>query len=84
MRRMSFDYLVSKIPDQVRKRAPASNKRMHEEEIRYRAALYRRLGRDKDTAVQRCLAHLAWTYEIAGKSPVSDREVKALVEAVYK
>ncbi|MFZ5480317.1 MAG: hypothetical protein ACOZNI_26370 [Myxococcota bacterium] len=81
---MPFPWLQSRVPDSIRTRGPASHKRMHEDEVRQRAALLRRLGRDQATAVSRCMAHLGWGYEIAGEAPIGEAEVKALVAHVYR
>ena len=81
---MPFPWLDSKVPASVRARGPAEHKRMHEDEIRQRATLYRRLGRDQATAAARCLAHLAWGYDLVGKAPLTEKAVRALVAQVYR
>lgn len=81
---MAFDWYESKVPKQVQARFPESRKRMHEQEIRYRAGLYRRLGRDQETAVARCLAQLSWGYEAGGEAPVAEADVRRIVGEVYR
>lgn len=81
---MAFDWYESKVPQAVQARFPESRKRMHEQEIRYRAGLYRRLGWDRDVAVARCLAHLGWGYETGGEAPVSEADVQRIVGEVYR
>jgi hypothetical protein len=81
---MPFDWLDSKVPASVRERGPAARKRMHEDEIRQRAGLLRRLGHDQDTAVRRCLAHLGNGFDVIGTAPISEKEVRALVAHVYR
>jgi hypothetical protein len=79
-----FDWLQSRVPPAVAGRGAAARKRMTEDEVRTRAGLLRRLGRDQAQATRRCLANLAWGYEGAGKRPLTDAEVKAIVAAVYR
>lgn len=81
---MPFDWLQSPAPAVIASRGGAARKRMTEDEVRARAGLLRRLGRDQAQATRRCLANLAWGYELAGKRPLTDNEVKALVAAVYR
>lgn len=77
---MDFDYLQPNIPAAVTARGPAAHRAMREVEVKERARLYKGLGYDQEYAVRRCLAKLAWGYEIGGvKAPVDEADVRRLV-----
>lgn len=81
---MAFDWLESDVPATLRNQGAAKFKAQQEDEVRARAGLLRRLGYPKSYAESRCLRNLAWAFEGAGKAPLTQAEVKALVAAAYK
>ena len=81
---MPFDWMHPTLPEAVRRRFPERRKAMHVAEIEERAALLQRLRWPRAHAERRCLANLAWDFEVVGTPPVETTEVQALVEAVYR
>ena len=81
---MAFDWLESDVPAALRTQGAAKFKAQQEDEVRVRAGLLRRLGYSKSYAESRCLRNLAWAFEGAGKAPLTQAEVKALVAAAFK
>ncbi len=80
---MPFDWLEPHVPESVRAEDPTRRRQGCENDVRVRAALLQRLGREQDAALQRCLGNLAWAYELAGSAPLTSDEVRALVAEVY-
>lgn len=81
---MTFDWMQSHVPASVIAAGGAKFKVQTVSEIRERAGLLRRLGHSKAYAELRCRRNLMWAYEAAGKAPLTDTEVKALVAEAYK
>jgi len=80
---MSFDWMESRVPEQVKNRGEQRRRDSCRREIRERASLLQRLGHDHAYALHRCLSNLEWSFEHAGESPLSTDEVRAVVKAVY-
>ena len=79
-----FDWLTPSIPAAVTSRGPSSHRAMREVEMRDRARLFRKLGYDQDYAVKRCMAKLAWGYEVTGHAPIDEADVRRLVAEGWK
>ncbi len=77
---MSFDWM--EVTGPARDGAIA-NKATHAQELRERAGLLFRLGYTKTAALARCKARIAWEFDGQGASPLSDREVKSIVNGVF-
>lgn len=80
---MPFDWLEPHVPAAVRSADNARRRAGCERDLRDRAALLLRLGRDERTTLHRCLGNLAWGYELQGEAPLTADEVRALVADVY-
>lgn len=81
---MSFDWMQAHVPASVVAAGGAKFKAQAATEIRERAALLRRLGHSKAYAELRCRRNLTWAFEVTGKPPLTDAEVRALVAEAYK
>lgn len=81
---MPFDWMSAKVPPEIAANGAARFRAGLVAEIRERAALLRRLGHSRAYAELRCRRNVAWAFEAAGKSPVTDAEVKTLVAEAYK
>ncbi|MEE2749939.1 MAG: hypothetical protein VX519_00800 [Myxococcota bacterium] len=77
---MSFDWME---PTSVERDGAPVLKQKFVEEFRQRAELLRRLGYTKTQTLARCKSRMAWEYDFQGDSPISDREMGALVKGVY-
>ncbi len=80
---MPFDWLHPHVPEAVRAEDPTRLRQGCEHDVRVRAGLLQRLGRDQAYTLHRCLGNLAWGYEAAGQAPLSADEVRAVVADVY-
>lgn len=80
---MPFDWLHPNVPAAVRARDPENRRQQCESDIRTRAGLLQRLGRDQATALHRCLGNMSWGYELSGQPPLSEDEVRAVIQDVY-
>lgn len=80
---MPFDWMHSRIPEGVQQRNRQHRIRMHRDEIRYRAGLFRRLGHPQDYAVHRCLGNVAWGFELGGHTPLEHDDIVSIVREVY-
>lgn len=80
---MEFDWMTAWRPADAGERAVRGRKAMAEGEVKARARLMHNLGWDRKRAARRIAANVRWEYEIAGKSPLSDARVKAIIEEVF-
>jgi len=80
---MSFDWMEPKLPPHLAEKHAAARVTAQTDEVVQRAALLRRLGRDKAYAVHRCLGNIDWGFELRGKSPLGRAQVRELVAKVY-
>lgn len=81
---MSFDWMHAHVPDFIVDRNRSHQRKMHEDEVRVRAALLRRLGHAQEQALHRCLGNEQWAFEMKGASPLTEQDIRAIVEGVYK
>jgi hypothetical protein len=81
---MPFDWLNSKVPAEIVAQGADKFRAQQESEIRERSALLRRLGHSRAYTELRVRRNVAWAFENAGKSPLSDTQIKALVGEIYK
>ncbi|MCA9541807.1 MAG: hypothetical protein KC620_23080 [Myxococcales bacterium] len=75
---MAFDWMHVDHPPR-----PEAARAQAERTLRAQARLLRRLGHTPAYTLSRCRANLAWEYEVAGKPPLTDAEVEALVASVH-
>lgn len=80
---MPFDWMHPEVPDAVRARSPGARRTMLEDDVKARAGLLARLGYDADYAVKRCSGNQAWGFEMSGSAPLSETEIRSLVQQVY-
>lgn len=80
---MPFEWLQPHVPEAVRSADQTRRLQGCEHDVRVRAALLQRLGRDQSTTLRRCLGDLRWAYEVGGTSPLTDDQVTAIVADVY-
>lgn len=81
---MPFDWMHAHVPAAVQERNARNRRAMHEDDVRIRSSLLRRLGYPQDYAVHRCLGNQQWAFELRGTPALEVGEVNTLVEAVYK
>ena len=81
---MAFDWMSSPVPTHIHESGAARFKAMQAQDVRERAALLRRLGHSRAYAEFRCRRNVAWAFEVAGKSLLSDADLKAVVGEVYR
>jgi len=81
---MAFDWWNADVPNTVRSTGTEKHRAMHIDEVRQRAGLLRRLGYEQSFAAWRCQRNLAWGFEMAGKAPLTDADVKKIVAEVFK
>lgn len=79
---MPFSWYDPDVPSEFTNAADKA-KKMYQLEIGERAALLFRLGFTRTQVMARIKGNLAWDFEINGKSPVLQKEVKAIVDGVF-
>jgi hypothetical protein len=80
---LPFDWMDYRIPDPVLERNADHRLAMHQDDVRVRASLLKRLGWPRESALHRCLGNQEWAFETYGVSPLSKDETRTLVKATF-
>ena len=80
---MAFDWWDADVPVSVTNREAENRRQGQEDEVWWRASMLRRLGYDQKDALKRCLGNLVWGHEVTRSSPLTAKEVRAVVKNAY-
>ena len=79
---MPFDWMTPELPPDTAEKGKQRFLEMHVREVEERARLLRNLHHDRDYAIRRIQANIAWEFELS-KLPPTYKEVTKLVDGVY-